>query len=166
MPLYLLGRRVEDLFPLAFLPENHALAVAIMSYNGGLDYGLLGDYDALPDIEVIADGIDASLRELLDAAAHARTRAPAGSGSSQWRGHRRGRWSNGQRSAQRRSEADPPVGGHAPEARTGGGHARQARQAAGTRWKRTRRVILITGGAARCLPFHLHTATVFVKWTT
>ena len=82
VPLYLLGRRVEDLFPLAFLPKNHALAVAIMSYNGGLDYGLLGDYDALPDIEVIADGIDASLRELLDAAGHARTRAPAGSGST------------------------------------------------------------------------------------
>ncbi len=68
IPLYLLGRQLEDLFPLAFLPKNHALAVAIMSYNGGLDYGLLGDYDALPDIDVIADGIDASLAELLEAA--------------------------------------------------------------------------------------------------
>src|SRR5947209_7061235 len=67
-PLYGLGRRLEDLFPLAFLPKNHALAVAIMSYDGGIDYGLLGDYDALPDIDVIADGIDAALRELLDAA--------------------------------------------------------------------------------------------------
>ena len=36
-----------------------------MSYNGGIDYGLLGDYDALPDIDVIADGIDAALHELL-----------------------------------------------------------------------------------------------------
>src|SRR4029077_15352910 len=54
-PLYVLGRTLEDLFPLAFLPRNHALAVAIMSYNGGIDYGLLGDYDALPDIDVIAD---------------------------------------------------------------------------------------------------------------
>ncbi|MBV8946403.1 MAG: wax ester/triacylglycerol synthase family O-acyltransferase [Solirubrobacterales bacterium] len=67
-PLYLLGRRLEDLFPLAFLPKNHALAVAVMSYNGAIDYGLLADYDALPDIDVIADGIDASLRELLEAA--------------------------------------------------------------------------------------------------
>jgi len=72
IPLYVLGRQLEDLFPLAFLPKNHALAVAIMSYNGSLDYGLLGDYDALPDIGVIADGIDASLQELLDAA-HARS---------------------------------------------------------------------------------------------
>ncbi len=65
VPLYVLGRELEDLFPVAFLPENHALAIAIMSYNGGLDFGLLGDYDALPDIEVIADGIAESLAELL-----------------------------------------------------------------------------------------------------
>jgi len=67
-PLYVLGRELEDLFPLAFLPENHALAVAIMSYNGGIDYGLLGDWDALPDIEEIAKGIDAALKELVVAA--------------------------------------------------------------------------------------------------
>jgi diacylglycerol O-acyltransferase / wax synthase len=73
LPLYVLGRQLEDLFPVAFLPEHHALAVAIMSYNGKLEYGLLGDYDALPDIEVIAEGIDAALAELLAAA---RGRAP------------------------------------------------------------------------------------------
>ncbi len=68
MPLYVLGRRLEDLFPVAFLPNNHALAIAIMSYNGGIGYGLLGDYDALADIDVVADGVDSSLRELLDTA--------------------------------------------------------------------------------------------------
>ena len=65
VPLYLLGRKLEDLFPVAFLPENHGLAIAIMSYNGGIDFGLLGDYDALPDIDVVAEGIDNSLQELL-----------------------------------------------------------------------------------------------------
>jgi diacylglycerol O-acyltransferase len=67
-PLYVLGRKLVDLFPIAFLPSHHALAVAIMSYDGGIDYGLLGDYDALPDIDVIADGIDMTLAELLAAA--------------------------------------------------------------------------------------------------
>jgi WS/DGAT/MGAT family acyltransferase len=67
-PLYLLGRQLEDLFPVAFLPQHHALAVAIMSYDGGIDYGLLGDFDALPDIDVIAEGIEKSLAELLRAA--------------------------------------------------------------------------------------------------
>jgi diacylglycerol O-acyltransferase len=74
MPLYVLGRKLEDLFPVAFLPENHALAIAIMSYNGGLDYGLLGDYDAMPDIEVVADGIASALAELLAAARGRRPR--------------------------------------------------------------------------------------------
>jgi WS/DGAT/MGAT family acyltransferase len=68
MPLYVLGRQLEDLFPVAFLPKGHALAIAIMSYNGGLDYGLLGDYDALPDIDLIAEGIEEALAELLVAA--------------------------------------------------------------------------------------------------
>ena len=34
IPLYVLGRELEEVFPVAFLPQNHALAVAIMSYNG------------------------------------------------------------------------------------------------------------------------------------
>ena len=82
VPLYVLGRQLEDLFPLAFLPKNHALAVAIMSYNGGLDYGLLGDYDALPDIDVIAEGIDASLKELLDEVARSRARKSSPNGEA------------------------------------------------------------------------------------
>jgi WS/DGAT/MGAT family acyltransferase len=79
LPLYVLGRELVDLFPLAFLPENHALAIAIMSYNGGLDFGLLADYDALPDLDLIAEGIDASLQELLQAARGKKNgQAPAG----------------------------------------------------------------------------------------
>ena len=54
IPLYVLGRELQDVFPVAFLPENHALAIAIMSYNGGIDFGLLGDYDSMEDIETIA----------------------------------------------------------------------------------------------------------------
>ena len=41
-PLYLLGREMLEIVPIAFLPENHALAIAIMSYNGKVDFGLLG----------------------------------------------------------------------------------------------------------------------------
>jgi diacylglycerol O-acyltransferase len=64
-PLYVLGRELKDLLPVAFLPEHHALAIGIMSYNGGIDFGLLGDFDALPDIELIAGGIEDALQELL-----------------------------------------------------------------------------------------------------
>lgn len=78
VPLYILGRELQDLFPLAFLPQGHALAVAIMSYNGRVEYGLLGDFDALPDIDVIAAGIDASLAELVQATAKPSRKAKAG----------------------------------------------------------------------------------------
>jgi WS/DGAT/MGAT family acyltransferase len=67
-PLYALGRELQDLFPIAFLPRNHALAVAIMSYNGGIDFGLLGDYDAMPDLDDIGDYLRESLAELVAAA--------------------------------------------------------------------------------------------------
>jgi WS/DGAT/MGAT family acyltransferase len=64
-PLYLLGRELEDIFPVGFLPKNHALAIAIVSYNGKVNFGLLGDYDALPDIATVAEGIEAAIGELL-----------------------------------------------------------------------------------------------------
>jgi WS/DGAT/MGAT family acyltransferase len=67
-PLYLLGREMEQLVPIAFLPKNHALAIAIMSYNGNVDFGLLGDYDAMPDLDFVGQSIKDSLGELLRAA--------------------------------------------------------------------------------------------------
>jgi diacylglycerol O-acyltransferase / wax synthase len=78
-PLYLRGRQLLDVFPVAFLPKNHALAIAIMSYNGRMNFGLLGDYDALPDIAVVGEGIERSLAELRALARErAAERAPAG----------------------------------------------------------------------------------------
>jgi hypothetical protein len=44
------------------------MAIAIMSYNGGIDFGLLGDYDAMEDIDTIATGLSESLADLLSAA--------------------------------------------------------------------------------------------------
>ena len=67
-PLYLLGREMQEIVPIAFLPEHHALAVAIMSYNGKVDFGLLADYDAMPDIDPFASHLEESLAELLGAA--------------------------------------------------------------------------------------------------
>jgi len=69
LPLYVLGRELQDVFPVAFLPENHALAIAIMSYNGGLNFGLLADYDSMEDVDLITDGLSEALAELLEAPA-------------------------------------------------------------------------------------------------
>ena len=47
-PLYLLGRRLQVLYPVVPLAQRQALGIAVMSYDGHLGFGLLGDYDALP----------------------------------------------------------------------------------------------------------------------
>jgi diacylglycerol O-acyltransferase / wax synthase len=78
IPLYVLGRELQDIFPVAFLPENHTLAIAIISYNGSMDFGLLGDYDAMDDIETIAAGLSESLADLLAAAEETDARSQAG----------------------------------------------------------------------------------------
>ena len=75
-PLYVLGRELLDLFPIAFLPRDHALAIAIMSYNGGIDFGLLGDYDAMPDLEDLGQDLSLALEELVVAAKKRRRPRP------------------------------------------------------------------------------------------
>jgi diacylglycerol O-acyltransferase len=69
IPLYVQGRELEALFPMVPLAENTALGIAIMSYNGQLNFGLSADYDAVADLEVLADDLRSSIQELLAAAA-------------------------------------------------------------------------------------------------
>jgi len=81
-PLYVYGREVLDVFPVAFLPKRHALAVAIISYNGAVNFGLLGDLDALPDIDVLAGGVHDELAELRRLAAERREPSAEPAGAS------------------------------------------------------------------------------------
>jgi hypothetical protein len=76
-PLYVLGREMQAVFPIAFLPREHGLAIAIISYNGWLNFGLLGDYDALPDLDTLSDAIEASIDELVTLAQGERAPSPA-----------------------------------------------------------------------------------------
>jgi WS/DGAT/MGAT family acyltransferase len=66
--LYMLGRELEALYPMVPLAENTALGIAIMSYNGQLNFGLVSDYDALPDVETLAEELTSSIEELAAAA--------------------------------------------------------------------------------------------------
>ncbi len=67
-PLYVLGRELEAVYPMVPLAENTALGIAIMSYNGQLNFGLTADYDALADVETLADELRSSIDELVAAA--------------------------------------------------------------------------------------------------
>lgn len=67
-PLYMLGRRLEAIYPMVPLAAGQALGVAIISYDGCLHFGLGADFDALPDLEDLAGDLRASIAELLAAA--------------------------------------------------------------------------------------------------
>jgi hypothetical protein len=64
VPLYLMGRKLDAFYPKVPLVLNTALGIAIMSYDGRVFFGLLGDYDALADIDALAGDLDASIRKL------------------------------------------------------------------------------------------------------
>jgi WS/DGAT/MGAT family acyltransferase len=68
-PLYLLGRRLRAVFPLAFLAGDRALAIAVMSYDGGVNFGLIADLDSMPDLDAVADGLERSVEEYLELSA-------------------------------------------------------------------------------------------------
>jgi WS/DGAT/MGAT family acyltransferase len=84
IPLYLLGRRLEAIFPMVPLTHNTVLGIAIMSYNGQLNFGLATDYDAVADAETLADELRSSIEELVAAAGAPGPHEPNG-------GRRRGR---------------------------------------------------------------------------
>src|SRR4051794_2017382 len=82
-PLYFIGRQLQELAPVPFLAAERALAIAIMSYNGSVDLGLIGDYDAMHDLDEFGDDVGLSLTEMLEAARAAapQEKAPARAGS-------------------------------------------------------------------------------------
>jgi diacylglycerol O-acyltransferase / wax synthase len=68
IPLYLLGRHLHAFYPVVPLAHHQALGIAIMSYDGRLGFGLLGDYDAMPDLEALATDLEKAIGELSRAA--------------------------------------------------------------------------------------------------
>jgi diacylglycerol O-acyltransferase / wax synthase len=67
-PLYLMGRELREINPMVPLAKGQALGIAIMSYNGRMNFGLLGDWDAMGDLDAFAADLEASLEELASAA--------------------------------------------------------------------------------------------------
>ena len=67
-PLYAMGARMLDMYPVVPLAGGQAVSVGITSYDGGLHYGLNADRDALSDVDVLADAMPEALAELKAAA--------------------------------------------------------------------------------------------------
>ncbi|MGH2983561.1 MAG: WS/DGAT/MGAT family O-acyltransferase [Solirubrobacterales bacterium] len=67
-PLFLMGRRMLRVFPMVPLAKRQALCVGVMSYDGQVNFGLIGDYDAMADLDELGGDLEASLVELVEAA--------------------------------------------------------------------------------------------------
>jgi diacylglycerol O-acyltransferase / wax synthase len=64
--LYAFGAPMVDVVPMVPLAAEHAIGVAVVSYAGALTFGLCADRATVPDLDVLRDGIVASLHELAD----------------------------------------------------------------------------------------------------
>ena len=64
IPLYAAGRRMLEVYPFAPIVLQVRISVAVFSYDGQVTFGITGDYDSSPDIDVLADGIREGMNEL------------------------------------------------------------------------------------------------------
>ena len=62
--LYMLGREMEAIFPMVPLAQRQALCVGIMSYNGQINFGLIGDFDAMADLDGFGLDLEAAIAEI------------------------------------------------------------------------------------------------------
>jgi WS/DGAT/MGAT family acyltransferase len=68
MPFYLLGRRMVEVYPVVPLsPQQHALSIGVVSYDGGVFFGITADRDLFADIDEVAADLESALTEQLSA---------------------------------------------------------------------------------------------------
>jgi diacylglycerol O-acyltransferase / wax synthase len=78
-PLYLAGARLEANYPVSVITDGMGLNITVMSYNGDLDFGIVGDRDQIPDLWCMMDWLREGLDELLPRQAPDPEAAPASS---------------------------------------------------------------------------------------
>ncbi|GAA4346938.1 WS/DGAT/MGAT family O-acyltransferase [Angustibacter luteus] len=67
-PLYAAGARMLASYPVMPLAKRQAVSIGLTSYDGGVYYGVNGDRDAMPDVDVLAQCLVDALAELRDTA--------------------------------------------------------------------------------------------------
>ncbi len=63
-PLYCMGARVLEAFPYVNLVDNLAMIIAVISYDGQLNFGVSADRSAVPDVDLVARRIGEAFVEL------------------------------------------------------------------------------------------------------
>lgn len=67
-PLYVMGRKLVAMYPYVPIVTGVRISIGTISYLGTLHFGLAGDFDAMPDLDVLGNGIRAGLDELKETA--------------------------------------------------------------------------------------------------
>ncbi len=67
-PRFLRGVRLEESYPFIPLAGDAGLSIAVSSYTGGMFFGILGDRDAMPDLEILAGFVKDAVTDLVAAA--------------------------------------------------------------------------------------------------
>jgi hypothetical protein len=68
VPLYVLGGRMRSLYAYVPIAAGLRVSIGIFSYLGAITFGINADFDAFPDVDVLAHGIHAGMAELLELA--------------------------------------------------------------------------------------------------
>jgi diacylglycerol O-acyltransferase len=68
IPMYIAGAKLLAQYPIMPIAETMGLSIAVTSLAGTMAFGITADWDTLPDIDVLAEGIQDSLDELRKAA--------------------------------------------------------------------------------------------------
>ncbi|MDX6674020.1 MAG: hypothetical protein QOH11_1438 [Solirubrobacteraceae bacterium] len=63
-PRFVLGGEVRAFYSLAEVAQRHGLRVAVFSFADTLSFGLCADADAIPDLDVLAGGLQDAIAEL------------------------------------------------------------------------------------------------------
>jgi WS/DGAT/MGAT family acyltransferase len=77
IPLYLRGARLLEVYPYVEVVDNEGLTIAVLSYDDTLFFGLTSDRDVVPDLDLLAAGIEQSFVELASAVGRKRARKAA-----------------------------------------------------------------------------------------
>jgi hypothetical protein len=66
VPLYVMGARLLEAFPMVPLAGNQTISVAALSYEGQLGLGVLADPATCPDVRLFCEGVGATMQMLVD----------------------------------------------------------------------------------------------------
>jgi hypothetical protein len=64
VPVYLLGARLLETYPVVPVTATQSLGIALLSYDGGLSWGFNADWDAVPDLHDLVEDVEAEFDAL------------------------------------------------------------------------------------------------------